>query len=176
MGKEKNKTKIKYSTAEQEEILKFLIVIVLVMIAVGGIYIATRLFVTKDFFKTVPAEEEIADVPIDYSVAIMGQILNRPYDDYYVLIYDTDGDYKYDMPIVLDSYNKKEKKLHMYTVDLSNILNDGYYDPDKVNVNAKSLDEMKVGDLTLLRVKKGQINKYIVDLAKIKEELGIEEK
>lgn len=179
MGKDKvKKTKVNYSTAEQEEILKFLIVIVLVVIAVLGIYVATRIFVTKDFFKTeTKTEEVIPDVNIDYSVAIMGQIFNRPYNEYYVVIYDsTNDDYQYDMAMLVYNYNKKEKHSHIYTVDLSNKLNDGYYDPENVNVNAKTLSELKVGDITLLKIKNGKVNKYIVDLAKMEQELGIEKK
>lgn len=179
MGKEKDKkVKVKYNTAEQEEILKFLIVIVLVMIAVGAIYVATRIFVTKDFFKTETKTNEVApDVDINYSVAIMGQIFNRPYDEYYVAIYDSkNDDYSYDMSSLVRNYNAKEKHLHIYTVDLSNKLNDGYYDPEKVNVNAKSLSEMKVGDITLLKIRKGKVNKYIVDLSKMQQELGVEKK
>ena len=35
---------------------------------------------------------------------------------------------------------------------------------------------MKVGDITLVKVKNGKIEKYIVDYAKMQKELGIEEK
>ncbi len=178
MGKEKSKkNKVKYNTAEQEEILKFLIMVVVVIAAVGGIYLATRIFVTKDFFKTEeqPGEEAVEQVDIDYSMAIMGQILNRPYDEYYVAIFDAEeGEYMYDMASLLFKYSKKENHLHMYTVDLANVLNNGFYDPANVNVNAKTLAELKVGDITLLKIKKGKINKYIVDLTKMKEELGVE--
>lgn len=178
MGKEnKKQTKVKYNTAEQEEILKFLIVIVIVMIAVGGIYVATRIFVTKDFFKTEPAKnEQVAEPDFDYSMTIMGSVFNRPYKEYYVLIYDeAEGNYTNDMYQLISKYNKKEKKsLHMYSVDLSNPLNDGYYNPENVNVNAKTLSELKVGDITLLRIKNGKISKYIVDLDKMKTELGVE--
>mgnify|MGYP003318683849 CR=1 FL=1 len=45
-----------------------------------------------------------------------------------------------------------------------------------IPINAKSVSEMKVGDITLIKVKNGKIDKYIVDLAKMKKELGIKEK
>ena len=182
MGKENKKTKknvVKYQTAEQTEIRNFIIVIVVVLLCVGAIYLLTRAFVTKDLFtkSEAPTTEEVVAGKVNYEVAIMGQILNRPYDEYYVAIYNSaEGDYAADMATLLYSYTQKEKHLHIYTVDLSNKLNDGYYDPENVNVEAKSLSELKVGDITLIKVKKGKISKYIVDYSKMEKELNIESK
>lgn len=185
MEKEKNKVKnkvkknkVNYRTTEQDEIKKFLIVMVVVLACVGAIYLTTRAFVTKDLFKDKTEEAEtVTPGIINYEVTIMGQLLNRPYDEYYVAIYNTaEGDYINDMSTLVYNYAKKEKHLHIYTVDLSNVFNSDYYDPENVNVNAKTLEEIKVGDITLIKVKGGKINKYIVDYAKMEKELGLEEK
>jgi len=170
------KEKIKFETSEQEEFKKFLIVLLVVIICVAGVYVITRAFVTKDLFsKDEDASEEVTAGTIDYEVAIMGQILNRPYDEYYVVIYDKENDdYANDMYTLTNSYNQLDNALHMYVVDLSNEMNKQYYDPENVNVDAKSLSEMKVGDITLLKIKKGAINKYIVDYSKMEEELGLD--
>lgn len=180
MEKEKKKVKnikVKYQTAEQEEIKKFIIVVLVVLLCVGAIYILTRAFVTKDLFKSGDEEtKEVIPGVVNYEVAIMGQILNRPYDEYYVVIYNQqEGDYISDMSTMVYNYTKKEKHLHMYTVDLSNVMNSDYYDPENVNVNAKTLNEIKVGDITLIKVKNSKINKFIVDYSKMLKELGIEE-
>ena len=180
MEKEKKKVKnikVKYQTAEQEEIKKFIIVVLVVLLCVGAIYILTRAFVTKDLFKSGDEEKkEVIPGVFNYEVAIMGQILNRPYDEYYVVIYNQqEGDYISDMSTMVYNYTKKEKHLHMYTVDLSNVMNSDYYDPENVNVNAKTLNEIKVGDITLIKVKNNKINKFIVDYSKMLKELGIEE-
>ncbi len=176
MGKKKNTVnKVNYNTTEQEEIKKFMVVIVVVLACCGVIYLLTRAFVTKDLFST-PEEktEEVKEGAVNYDVAIMGQILNRPYDEYYVAIYNSsEGDYVSDMATLLYNYSVKEGHLHMYTVDLSNSLNKEYYDKENVNTEAKSVSEMKVGDITLLKVRKGKINKYIVDYDKMKKELGV---
>lgn len=168
--------KIKFQTSEQEEFKSLLIVILVVIICVAGIYVFTRAFVTKDLFKKdETTEEEVTAGSIDYEVAIMGQILNRPYDEYYVVIYDKeDGDYVNDMYTLTNSYSQLDNHLHMYVVDLSNEMNKQYYDPENVNTGAKSLSEMKVGDITLLKIKKGAINKYIVDYSKMESELGLD--
>lgn len=176
-NKKVKKNKVKYQTAEQQEIKKFIIVILVVIACVGVVYFVTRAFVTKDLF--TESENETKDVvsgTVNYEVAIMGQLLNRPYDEYYAVIYNNvEGDYIADMSTLVYDYTSKEKHLHMYTIDLSNELNKGYYDPENVNTKAKKLSDVKVGDITLIKVKNGKIDKYIVDYAKMKKELGIKE-
>ena len=171
----KTKNRIKYSTGEGDEIKNLLLVILIVVIIVGALYLATRLFVTKDLFKKEePEVETVTPGSISYDKIIMGQLLNRPYNEYYVAIYDASkGDYIIEMMSLVSNYNQAKNHLHIYTVDLSNKLNEEYYDPDKVNVDAKSLDDIKVGDITLIKVKKGAIVKYIVDLEKMEKELGL---
>lgn len=178
MGKE-SKNKVKYQTTEQVEIKNFVIVIIVVLLCVGCLYLATRLFVTKDLFKkdSETKTEETAVGTINYEVAIMGNMLQKADTEYYVAIYDQSdkGKYVADMLTLVFAYTGNEKHLPVYTVDLSNELNKGYYDPENVNVEAQTVKDMKVGDITLLKVKKGKITKYIVDYAKMQKELGIEE-
>lgn len=178
MGKNKaKKNKVHYaSTSEQQEIRNLCIVIIVVLLCVGGIYLLTRIFVTKDLFNNTETEEEVVAGTINYDVAIMGQILNRPYNEYYVAIYNgDDADYSGDMGLLIANYTKQDDHLHIYTVNLANAMNVDFYDPDNVNTKAQSLDELKVGDITLLKIKKGKITKFIVDYAKMQKELGIEE-
>lgn len=175
----KSNNKIKYKTAEQEEIRNFIIVIIVVLLCVGAIYLLTRVFVTKDLFGSSDetTKDEITEGVVDYDVAIMGQLLNRPYKQYYAVIYNSEGDYMYDMYSLVYSYtSSNDKALHVYTIDLANTLNDGYYDPENVNVNAKTLEDLKVGDITLVKVKNGKISKIIVDYSKMEKELGIDKK
>lgn len=177
MEKKKNTVnKINYNTTEQEEIKKFLIVIVVVLALCGVMYLLTRAFVTKDLFnKEEEQTEEVTSGQVDYNVAIMGQILNRPYDEYYVAIYNaSNGEYIGDMATLLYNYSAKEKHLHVYTVDLSNTLNSEYYDPENVNKKAQTVADIKVGDITLLKIKNKKIVKYIDAYEAMKKELKVE--
>lgn len=179
MEKEKNmkQKKVKYRTAEQDEMLKFLGVIAVVVVCVALLYVLTRVFVTKDLFnKEETKTEETVQGSVNYSVASVGQILNRPYDEYYVFVYDTTGDYATDMNSLLTKYNSKEKKLHAYKVDLSNYLNKEYYKPKEVNEKASAVADFKFGDITLIKVKNGKIDKYLTDYSKMQTELAIASK
>lgn len=179
MEKEKNtkQKKVKYRTAEQDEMLKFLGVIAVVVVCVTLLYVLTRVFVTKDLFnKEETKTEETVQGSVNYSVTSVGQILNRPYDEYYVFVYDTTGDYATDMNSLLTKYNSKEKKLHAYKVDLSNYLNKEYYKPKEVNEKASAVADFKFGDITLIKVKNGKIDKYLTDYSKMQTELAVASK
>lgn len=176
-SKKVNKNKVTYRTSEQDEMIKFVIVILVVLLCVGGIYLFTRAFVTKDLFKDdTNTAETVKEGTVNYDVAIMGQLLNRPYKQYYAVIYDSTGDYAYDMYSLVTSYTALKEHKHIYTIDLSNELNKAYYDVENVNTKAKTVAEMKVGDITLVKVKDGKIEKIIVDYAKMQKELGIKSK
>ena len=167
------KKKEKLRTAEQEEMRKLGITVLIVIILVAGIALFTSAFVTKDLFNKKDEEKEV----VDYEVAIVGNILNRPYDSYYVLVFDKQGDSAADMNDILNGYKSldptKNTKLHVYVVDLSNKMNSSFYDAEKENTSAKSVAEFKFGNKTLLKIKDGKVEKYIVDLEKMKKELGL---
>lgn len=176
--KKVKKNKINYNTTEQEEIKKFLLVVLVVLIGVGAIYLLTRVFITKDLFqKEEPKVETMQEGEPNDEVTIMGQLFGKPYKEYYAIIYDqSKTETIFDMLAITELYNQVEKHLHVYTIDLSNVMNKDYYDPENVNVNAKTLEEIKLGDKTLIKIKNGKIDKYIVDVDEMKKELGIDKK
>jgi hypothetical protein len=174
MGKEV-KNKISYKTEEQKEITKLVIIILVVVIMVAGAYLLTRAFVTKDLFKKDTTEEKtVIPGEVSHDVTIVGSILNRPYNEYYVAVYNSDNKtYAPDMTNIVSSYNAKSKHLHIYTVDLDNKFNEDYYDPENVKLDTNKVEDLRFGDVTLLKISKGKISKAITDLEKIKKELGV---
>ena len=169
------KNKIKYRTDEQKEMLQFLVVILIVIVCCGAIYLCTRAFITKDLFKTKEEKvEETTPGAIDYNVATIGTMLNGPYEEYYVVIYDAvNGEHIAKMYSLVSQYKQNEKAKHVYTVDLSNVLNSSYYEPENASATFTSFQDFKVGDITLIKVRKGAVNKLITDYDKMKSELGV---
>lgn len=175
--KDKKKRNIYYAkTSEQREMSNFFIVIIVVLVCVGGIYFLTRAFVTKDLFnKDTPRETVVTPGEINYDVAIMGTMLNRADEEYYVVIFDSTSNYAYDMNNLVKTYISAEKHLPVYVVDLSNKTMNGngkYYDPSNISTNPTSLDDLKVGNRTVIKVKKGKINKFIPDMIQKKDKDG----
>lgn len=159
-----------YKTEEQQEMIKFIVVLLIVAICVVGVYIFTRAFVTKDLFNE--NEEETVTGSINYDVAVVGTMLNRPYDEYYVISYDSTASDAATNDALLSNYKNTATALKIYYVDLNNELNKSYYSEES-NKDAKTISELKLGDLTLIKIKNGQINKYIEGYENIQKQLGL---
>ena len=158
---------------EQKEIKKFIIILFIVCILVIGIY-----FITKNIVDKKNAKEQAAnktEVNFDYNKIILGELLNRPYDEYYVIIYNSkDLQANYYSGLV-NRYQTKnaDSALKVYTADLDDSLNKKFYNKKESNPSATSVDELKLKDLTLIKVKNSNIVKYIENSDLIKQEFGI---
>lgn len=177
MEKKKTKNKVTYKTEEQQEIMKFIILIVIIAVCVGGIYLFTKVFVTKDINKNENATEEVVTGAINYNVTIIGSLLDRPYNEYYVMAYNSKDVVSMKYQAIYSAYMSKEEKdlTKLYYVDLSNIMNEQYVasKDQETNPNAEKIEELKLGEFTLMKIKKGKIVKYIEDIEEIKKELKI---
>ena len=78
------KQKIAYKTEEFEEMKKFVIVLIVVIILIVGIY-----FISKAVIKNSASLLTYQDGEIETDTIIVGTLLNRPEDEYYVLAYDS---------------------------------------------------------------------------------------
>lgn len=156
-------------TEEQKEIIKFLIILVVVVALVVGIYFFTKKFVTKEDEK----KEEITGT-VNYNVTIVGELLNRPYDEYYVLAYDSKGTKAGQYQGIYSNFTSSPTSTtKMYYIDLANKLNEQYRSSEETNPKATSISELKLGELTLIKVKAGKIVKYLEDEDEIKKELEL---
>ncbi|MBE6161714.1 MAG: hypothetical protein E7158_05815 [Firmicutes bacterium] len=157
-------------TEEQQEIKKFIIILAIVILIVVGVY-----FLTKDVVKKKEAqkEENKTEVTFDYSKIILGELLNRPYDEYYVIVYNSKDPKVNTYSNFVSTYKTKENSLKVYIADLNDSMNEKFYNKEESNPKAKSINELKLSDLTLIKVKNKQINKYIENEDNIKSELGI---
>ena len=100
---------------------------------------------------------------------IVGTMLSRG-GEYYVLCYDTS---KNDANIYVtygENY-KNKKALDLYYLDLSSEFNRKYYVDEESNKEAKKIDELKISDGTLIRIKDGKIVEYIEGIQDISSKL-----
>ena len=159
------------ATNNDNEIKSFIILILAIAVLIGAIYGITELLK-----KDKVAETEKEAVKINYDMTSVGSLLNRPYDEYYVMIYDSNNPESIIYSTLLGNYignnSSKDDFIKVYYCDLSNKLNEQYYNvgnDNKSNPNAKSIKELDLGDLTLIKVKKGKIVNYLEDYNKIEE-------
>lgn len=158
----KDKTK-KIRTEEQEEVIRFVKVLVVVILVVVLIYFFTRAFVSKDLFDDDSSDKQVQAGAVDYDITILGSSLNRPYDHYFVMVYDSTDTKASKYATILSNYKKEKDAEKIYFADLNNELNKKFYDKDNSNPKASKVEDLKVGDFTLIEVKKGKIVSYIED-------------
>lgn len=154
----------KVETESNKEIKSLITILVVVVVIIVGIYFISKALVDKRTFGTGGNETIVGE--IDYSMASVGMILNRPYDEYYVMVYnseDTEAIY-YSSLITRYQGNKEAKKI-FYT-DLENALNKEYVS-ETSNPSAQNTSEFAFGKVTLLHIKKGKVHKYIEDIKEI---------
>lgn len=169
---EKNEEKIKetkYISEEAAEVRKFIIILLVFLVIILGIYFLTKVFVSKE---DTPVNDEVQTGIVSYDVVSVGMILNRPYDDYYVIVYDAEETDAVMYSAIINNYQAKDTAKKIYFCDLGNELNKSYVSKTgEGNKDAKTTDEFNFGKLTLLQIKNGKITKYIEDLDSIKDTL-----
>lgn len=171
----KKKKNVKYETEEQKEVKKFIYVIIGLVIIIVGIYFFTRAFITKDLFKK-DSDITYTDGVVNDDVAIVGTMLNRPYEEYYVLAFDSDGTQANYYNGIASKYMSNENSLKIYYIDLNNALNKKYIagENDAVSTKFETIENLKMGEITLFKVKNQKVTKMLTDVEKIKEELTVE--
>ena len=171
----KNKTNktikdTKFRSENEDEIREFIIILIVVLLLVLGIYLVSKLIVDKRDNKST--DNTTVTGSINYNKVSVGTILNRPYDEYYVVLYDSDDMNAALYSSIISNYTIRGN-IKMYYCDLSNPINSKYASSsDKGNENAKTIEEMSFGRFTLLKINNGKIAMYLEDLEKIQKELS----
>ena len=150
---------------EEKAVRNFVIIFVIVLLAVVGLYFFTKNIVKKEEAST---ESETKEVEIDNSIAIIGTMLNKSEDDYYVILYKSDDPKVSEYEGLKSQYTLYNTKA-LYYVDLANALNSKYYDKDNTNYTAENINDLRFGDITVLEVKNKKIVKSYNDVDKIKK-------
>ena len=166
------KQKIAYKTEEFEEMKKFVIVLIVVIILIVGIY-----FISKAVIKNSASLLTYQDGEIETDTIIVGTLLNRPEDEYYVLAYDSTSNQALAYTTYASYYtSEQEKPIKVYYLNLHEEFNQAYYVTEGSNPKATKISDLKIKDGTLIRVKNGKIAEYIEGTEKIAAELKVEEK
>ena len=157
-----------FKSEDEQEISRFIKILLIVVVFILGIYFFTSIVVKKEY----DINKDLTEGQISSNNIIVGSILNRPHIEYYVIVYNSNSSKAVIYETLLGLYESKEDSLRIYTVDLNNQLNKRF-ESTKYNPTATKIDEFKFGEITLLKIKDKSINKYVEDLEKIKSELGI---
>lgn len=141
---------------EMITIKQFIITFIIVVIIVLGIYFFTKTFVTKEESNT---DNDVVDQSyINPEIAIVGTMLNKGTEKYYVIIYDATSDDAASYAKLLSQYVDSEDYIITYRVDLSNPMNSKYVaNGSDINLKADDINDLRFGDITVLKIENGKI-------------------
>ena len=161
--RERNKTN--HSMNEADGFKNFLIVLASVLVFIGIVYLGALGLEKLGVFEagyTKPSKEA-TEISTEY--IMIGTVFNRPEKDY-IVIFD---DYSKNINPYVNSL-AENYKLRSYKVDMSKSEN-SKYKSDKENTNVKKDSDLKINDVTMIRITNGKVSKYIVGADKIEEYL-----
>ncbi len=157
----RERNKIKEDISLKKQTKSFLINLVSVILFIGVVYLGVLGLSALGAFEkgyTRPTKEETS---ISYEYILIGTVFNRSEKEYYVIFDDFEKNINSNISELVAN-----KKLPVYKVDMSKPENAAYLS-DKSNPNAKSVEELKINDVTVIRVKNGKIIKYITGVDNI---------
>lgn len=157
-------------TDDQIKIRSFIITLIVMIILVVGLYFLSVLIIDKKDNKNTNTTKD-TEVEISYDIASVGMILNRPYNDYYVMVYDSTISEAMYYSSLITGYMGKENSKKIYFTDLSTRLNKAYASGNETgNKDVKNnIDDFSFGKVTLLHIKDNTVVNYYEDITTIEE-------
>jgi len=158
----KKKLKIeKYDNEEVNMVKKLIVILIVVVLFVLGFYFLTDKVVVKEKQDEVKTE-------INYDNATVGTILNRPYDEYLVLLYNSKESEAAYYGTLLANYSGDKK---VYFVDLSLKSNEAYIG-EKSSGKFSKVEDAKFSGPTLLEINDGKVKTFLETKEEIKKALN----
>ena len=104
------------------------------------------------FKKKTKTKEEIQNVEI-----LAGTALTKQSGEYYVLFYDFDGDNKELMNKVYAAFDRYDRTMKVFKVNLGSVLNKSYKANSNEEINTSNNKDLKVVEPTLLKINEGNV-------------------
>jgi len=125
-----------------------LIKIILAVTVIFLIFYGITTLVTKNK-KT--EQLNTGDVVIQYDEILLGNLLEQPKSEYYVLVTEEDDQYKDTYSTYLNTYKTKENAIRVYSANLDSGFNSAYLS-ETSNTNINDIKDLKLSTSTLLKV------------------------
>lgn len=148
---------------ESNEIKKIIKITIGVLLFFGIVYLVAGLLTGEIKFK----EEKKEEVAIQYSEILAESTFKQKDSEYYVVFYDFDGN----EAVLIDAFSSNlSSDATLYKVDLSKAFNKNYIAEDgKTKSSPKNVNELKVVNPTLIKIKNKKVVKFQKGIDKIKE-------
>lgn len=148
----------KYVSEDAKQISNLIYIILGIIVIVVGLYFLTSKSLNNKNNSSDP------EVEFDYRVCTVGTMFNRPYDKYYVFLYESTNKNANQYRSLTSSYEAKDNALKIYTVDLSSNLDNQYLN-EKSNTNPTNPSEVRIKNSALILIENGKVSKYYETIA-----------
>lgn len=148
--------------------LKIIKLLLIVALVIGIVYLVTAI-VNGEINFSKEKETEETEVTIQKEEILAGQSLNRTDTEYYVLMYNFTSENASLLTAIKDKYVALNK-LPVYIVDLDKAFNQKYIveETETIVEKPKAINELKVKEATLFKVKNNKVTERITSEDKIK--------
>lgn len=153
-----------------EEAKKFVKVAIIVILIVGLVYLLTSFLLKNGNLNKKYTPAEVPEAVITYEEATIGMTFNRKDEIYYVAFDDFSDKNNVLLNSYILNYQSKENIKPIYKVNMSLEPNKNYKS-EAENLNAQSVEELKIKTPTLIKVENNKNVKYINNINDIKSEL-----
>lgn len=155
-AKERKMAKNMYASTDDEG-LSFIKILAILVAIVLIFWLITYLVTNKK-----STTNTSSDVTIQYTKILVGSILNRNEESYYVLVEGADDSNTSNYETLITTYNSKDDHLRVYTVDLSDGFNQTYV-ATTANLNVDKITDIRFNGTTLLKIESGKITDTVTD-------------
>lgn len=153
-GKNLKKELYNMNMDNDNQIYKFVKMMITLVIIFAVLYIVVGIFVTKEINFSGNKDNEVTDSVSNKILA--SSIFNQKEEEYYVYFYDFEN-----MNNTIEStLTSKLSEAKIYRVDTKDALNQNYVTEGTGNKSAKTLDDLKVVDNTLIKIVNNEIVRY----------------
>ncbi len=141
-----------YVNEDTKEIRNLIIITVVVIALALGLYFLTDKVLSKDTTSDTNAD-------VDYTTCLIGNMFNRPYDEYYVFAFSSEDENASKYSSLISTYEKKDKALKIYKIDLNNNFNKRAVS-ETSNKKPTSASDVKIKNSALIHIKNGKVVNY----------------
>lgn len=157
---------IKDVNEDTDQIRKFIFILCGVALVALMLYFVSSKYLIKD---GVSKDNISNPETISYNNVNVGNVFNRPYDEYYVFAFDPDSLDASIYSSLMNSFDTKKAKMYFLNMGLE--VNQKAKS-ESGNKTAKNSNELKLKEPTLIKIKKGSIDKYLESREEIEKELS----
>lgn len=159
--KSKKLKSINYESNDTKEIKSLIIITVVVVVIAVGLFFLTNYLNNK---------KTSNNTKIDYDTCIVGNMFNRPYNEYYVFLYSSTDKNASTYKGLITSYKDKDDALKIFYVDMNDKFNAAYLS-EASNKKPTDVNEVKIKESALILIKDGKVEKYYESLEDYKNTL-----